>query len=70
MFLLALIPVKTQVSRRTIIGIDFVVFYIYLLITSGVSSLFSLIVYALMSIFLTFLTNFIASQFKKGEQVK
>lgn len=69
MFLLALIPVTTQIKDKYAISIDFVVFFIYMIITVGYDNLSSLIVLALMAALLTAITIFIARQFKKGQNL-
>lgn len=69
MFLLALIPVTTQIKDKYAISIDFVVFFVYMIITGGYDNLSSLIVLALMAALLTAITMFIARQFKKGQNL-
>lgn len=67
-FLLALIPLVSALSRRIYILIDFVVFFIFMMITGGYYNWTSLIVFAIMSAFMTVITIFISNQFKKGSK--
>lgn len=70
LFLLALIPLVSNLKRRVIFGIDFVVFFIFMMITGGYYNWTSLIVFAAMSVFMTVITFFIGYEFKRGEKTK
>lgn len=69
-FLLSLILVVTELKRKTIWGIYFIVFFIYMLLNGGYYNWTSLITFAFMSFFMSAITYFIGVQFKKGGQVK
>jgi len=69
-FLLSLILVVTNLSQRAAFGIYFVVFFIFMLLTGGYYNWTSLIIFALMSVFMSVITYFIGIQFRKGEHLK
>jgi len=68
--LLSLILVVTNLSRKAVFGIYFVIFFIYMLINGGYYNWTSLIVFAFVSVFLSAITYFIGAQFRKGENLK
>lgn len=70
LFLLALIPIVSKLKKPVIFSIDFVCFFIYMLITGGYYDWTSLIIFALMSAIMTVITSFISKQFQKGETLK
>jgi len=69
-FLLALIQIVTDYQRKIVWSIYFVVFFIYMLLVGGYTNWTSLIIFAIMSVFMTAITYYIGNQFKKGEQKK
>jgi hypothetical protein len=69
-FLLSMILVTTNLSKRVVIGIYFVVFFIFMLLTGGYYNWTSLIIFAGMAVFMTAITYFIGTQFLKGENSK
>lgn len=69
-FLLSLIQVVTNYQRKVIWSIYFVIFFIFMLLTGGYYNWTSLIIFALMSVFMSAITYFIGIQFKKGEHIK
>lgn len=69
-FSLSLILVTTNLNRRVVMGIYFVVFFIFMLLTGGYYNWTSLIIFAGMAVFMTVITYFIGSQFLKGENFK
>lgn len=70
LFLLSLIPLVSQLSRKVYISIDFAVFFVFMILTGGYYNWTSLIVFALMSAFMTVITLFISNQFQKGQRSK
>lgn len=70
MFLLALIMVTTNLGKRALYGIYFVVFLLYMILTSSYYNWSSMLVFALMAILLSFVTYYIGTQFRKGENYK
>lgn len=70
MFLLALIMVTTNLGKRAIYGIYFVVFLAYMMTTANFYNWSSLIIFALMAIMLSLVTYYIGIQFRKGESSK
>lgn len=69
-FALSLIQVVSNLSKRAIWGIYFVVFYIYMLLVGGYYNWSSLVIFAISAIFMSAVTYFIGSQFKKGDSLK
>ena len=69
MLLLALILVVTNLSKRVIYGIYFVVFFIYMCIRGGYYGLPSLLVFAIMAALMSLVTYFIGTQFRKGNNI-
>lgn len=69
-FLLALIQVLTDLSRRAVYGIDIVVYFVFMLITGGYYNWTSLIVFAVMAVFMSAITYFVGTQFRYGEVLK
>jgi len=69
MLLLALILVVTNLSKRVIYGIYFVVFFIYMCIRGGYYGFPSLIVFAIMAALMSLVTYFIGTQFRKGNNI-
>lgn len=67
-FLLSLIPLVSKISRGKIYLVDFVVFFVYMLIHGGYYNWTSLIVFAVMAAFLSVVTAFISNQFLKGQK--
>jgi len=70
MFLLALILVVTNISKLMAFIIDFVVFFIYMLMFGGYYNVMSLIIFAGSAIAMSLVTFFVGAQFKKGEHLE
>ncbi|TGD25124.1 hypothetical protein EGT49_01325 [Companilactobacillus suantsaicola] len=68
-FLLALIRIMTNLNKKIIWIIYFVVFFIFMLLTGGYYNWTSLLIFAGMSVFMSWITYFIGGQFLKGKQV-
>ncbi|KRK91224.1 hypothetical protein FC88_GL001334 [Companilactobacillus futsaii JCM 17355] len=69
-FLLSLLQLTTDLSKKVIPVIDFVVFFLYMMTNSsyfGYVNWTSLVVFAIMALFFTAITLFIGNQFKKGD---
>ena len=69
-FLLSLLQLTTNLSKKVISIIDFIFFFLYTMINSsylGYVNWTSLVVFAIMALFFTAITLFIGNQFKKGD---
>ncbi|GEO47238.1 hypothetical protein [Companilactobacillus kimchii] len=69
-FLLALIQVLTDLGKKVIYGIDITVYFIFMLLTGGYYNWTSLIIFALMAVFMSAITYFVGTQFRYGEVLK
>lgn len=69
-FLLALIQVVSELGKRIVYGIYFVVYFIFMLLTGGYYNWTSLIIFGLMAIFMSAITYFVGTQFRYGEVLK
>ncbi|WP_334352262.1 hypothetical protein [Companilactobacillus sp. HBUAS56257] len=68
-FPLALIRTMTNLGKKPTWIIYLVVYFIFMLLTSGYYNWTSLIIFAGMSVFMSFITYFIGGQFLKGKQM-
>ncbi|AKP03419.1 hypothetical protein [Companilactobacillus pabuli] len=69
-FLLSLLQLTTNLSKKVISIIDFIFFFLYTMINSsyfGYVNWTSLVIFAIMALFFTAITLFIGNQFKKGD---
>lgn len=67
-FLLSLIPLVSKISRGKMYLVNFVIFFVYMLINGGYYNWTSLIIFAMMAGFLSVVTAFISNQFLKGKK--